>query len=150
MRKYTKFLAGILAGALLAAGLAVLAQTANLTQYIGFNPVTNVNGQVGLPLSTGPLPALGASTSCGTTATVAASMVGGTGVFQLTANATTCTIQVVYPAASAAPNGVYCVFADETTPADSPKQASHTTTSCTSNAQTVVSGDKILVEVNTF
>lgn len=152
MRKYTKFLAGILAGALVAAGLAVLAQTSNLTNYVGYNPVTNVNGVLGIPVSTGTLPTLGASTSCGTTATVQASMVGGSGVFQLTAGATTCTIQIVYPAAAAAPNGYYCVAFDETTRAGAFSQTAHTTTGCTvaSGSGTVVSSDKILIEVNGF
>lgn len=150
MSKFTKIFLGFLAGCMVAAGIAVFAQTANLTQYVGYNPVTNTNGAQGLAISLGALPTLGASTSCGTTATVAASMVGGTSVFQFTANATTCTVQIVYPTAAAAPNGIYCVFADETTPADTMKQASHTTTSCTSSASTVVSGDKILVEVNGF
>lgn len=152
MRKYTKFLAGTLAGVLLAAGLAVLAQTANLTQYIGYNPITNVLGQQGLALSVGALPTLGASTACGTTATVSASMVGGTSVFQATANnATTCTLQIVYPAAAAAPNGVFCVAFDETTRAATFQQTAHTTTSSTVSATAaVVSGDKILIECNAF
>lgn len=152
MKKFTKFLAGVLAGAALIFGAISFAQVSNLSQYVGYNSLTNVVGQLGLPLSMGTLPTLGASTSCGTTSTVQASMVGGSGIFQLTANATTCTLQIVYPTAAAAPNGIFCVFIDETTVADANNihQASHTTTSCTSNGGTVVSGDKILVEVNSF
>jgi hypothetical protein len=113
--------------------------------YYGFNPTTGLNTAQGVPVAAGKLPVV-----TGTCGTIPAP-VGGAGVFQVTtAGVTTCTLIVTLP--SAAPNGVYCVFVDETTAADANNmhQASHTSTSCTSNAATIVAGDNILVEVNGF
>jgi len=151
MKKVLAFLAAL---AVTGVSVVALAQTANVF-YNGFNPTTGYNGVQGVPVGVGVLPVLDATTSCGTLATVNASVVGGGGIFQFTANATTCTVKVNIPTISpltapvAAPNGLYCVIADETTPADTLKQTAHTTTSCTFTG-TVVSGDKILVEINAF
>lgn len=140
---------------LLALGAVLLASVAMAAAfYVGYNPTTNQTGVNGIPVATGTMPLLGASTSCGTTATVQASMVGGSSVFQVTAGATTCTLQVNVPVgangvSNPAPNGVYCVFTNETHPANI-AQASHTTTSCTSTAATVTLADNILVEVNAY
>ena len=128
-------------------GLALAAGTA----YTGFNPLTNLNGTPGLTVALGTLPTLGAATSCGTTATVQASMVGGANTFQLTAGATSCSIVVVFNSAAqgGTPNGIYCVVADETTTADSVKQAAHTSLQVTVSG-TVVIGDNLLFECNGF
>ncbi len=143
---------------ILIGGLAALFATVALASafYVGYNPLTGQTGVVGVPVATGTMPTLNAGTSCGTLATVQASELGGSGTVSFVANATTCTLSLTMPlgqgatAASPAPNGVFCVFIDETHPADIISQASHTTTTCTSSAATVVSGDTILVEINEF
>lgn len=158
--KFLAVLVGLLAAVGLGAGLA-LAQTSNTTSnvYAGYNPLTALNGVVGIPTALGPIPTISGS-GCGTLATVQASAVGGTSIFQFTANATSCTLTFTIPpqpavavggtgAPTPVPNGLYCVPADETTVADSMHQSAHTTTSCTVTG-TVVSGDHILVEVNAF
>lgn len=118
--------------------------------YVGFNPNTGLNSQQGTTVSVGTLPVLDATTSCGTTATVQASGVGGASAFQFTSNsaAGTCTLVIDFP--SAAPNGYFCVAYDETTTAKIFAQTAHSTTSCTVSAGTVASNDKILIEVNGF
>lgn len=118
--------------------------------YVGFNPTTGLNSVPGVPVAVGNMPVLDASTSCGTLATVQASQVGGAGTFQVTANqATTCSLVVDMP--SAAPNGYYCIAFDETTRAATFSQTAHSTTACTVSATAgIVSGDKVLVEVNGF
>jgi hypothetical protein len=140
---------GFLAALAVTAGLGVVvAQTSNTGIYVGYNQVTGLNGQIGTPVAGGNLPVLSTTTtSCGTYATVNTSMVGGAGTWQVTANATSCTLLYTFP--TAAPNGYNCVAQDETTPADTIRQSAHTTTSCTVTG-TVVSGDKILIEVNGF
>lgn len=141
MKSFRSFILGLVAA--VAVGFAGLAAA----QYIGYNPSTGITGFPGTPVAYGTLPVLDATSSCGTLATVVASEVGGAGAFQITANATSCTVKVNFP--SAAPNGYFCVAADETTPADSMKQSAHSTTSCTVTG-TVVSGDKILIDVQGF
>lgn len=154
MKTSSKFVLGAFAGLVLAiAGIALAANTGS-NFYFGFNPQTGYNGTPGVPHSGGPVPTLSGS-GCGTLATVQASEVGGSSVFQFAANATSCTITITVPpgqgatSATAANNGIFCVASDETTPADSMKQSAHTTTSCTITG-TVVSADNILVEVNAF
>lgn len=132
---------------LIALSLALLIPVAMAAVYVGFNPNTGLNSSQGTPVAVGVLPVLDATTSCGTLATVQASQVGGAGVFQITANSTTCTLVIDMP--SAAPNGYFCVASDETTPADTVKQSAHSTTQCTVTG-TVVSADKVLVEINGF
>jgi hypothetical protein len=110
--------------------------------YYGFNPVTGLTVVQGIPVAGGNKPVVSGST-CGTL-----TQVGGAGTFTVAGTATTCTIVVTFP--SAAPNGYFCVFADETHPADIITQASHTSTSCTSTAATVTAADVILIEVNGF
>lgn len=129
---------------------ALIATVAAAAVYVGFNPNTGLNSVQGTPVAVGTAPVLDATTSCGTLATVQASEVGGAGTFQVTANATTCTLVVDMP--SAAPNGYYCIAFDETTRAGVFSQTAHSTTSCTvaSGSATVVSGDKVLVEINGF
>jgi hypothetical protein len=158
--KFLAALVGFVAALGLAGGLA-LAQTSNTTAnvYAGFNPLTYLTGAPGIPVAVGPIPTISGA-GCGTLATVQASAVGGTSIFQFTANATSCTLTFTIPpqpavsaggtgAPTPVQNGLYCVATDETTPADSIKQSAHTTTTCVLTG-TVVSGDKILVEVNGF
>jgi hypothetical protein len=142
MKNLKAWLIGIGIAAGLTAGLAI-SQT-----YTGFNPITGLNGQVGLPVAVGSPPTV---TGCSQTG-----VVGGGGTFQVTAGATSCTLTVTLNAAStsaytaAAPNGLFCVYTDETHPSDTISQASHTTTTSVSSAATVSVGDKILVECNGF
>ena len=138
MRKLFAKSFAILSGLLVAA-------VASAVVYYGFNPTTGLNTQQGVPVAAGVVPSL--SGTCGTIP----AGVGGAGVFTVaTAGVTTCTLTVTIPTASN--NGVFCVFVDETTAADANNmhQASHTASSCTSNAATIVAGDVILVEVNGF
>jgi hypothetical protein len=130
----TKILAGL-------AGVA-LAGLACAQVYYGFNPLTGLNVVQGIPVAGGNKPVVSGST-CGTL-----TQVGGAGTFTVAGTATACTIVVTFP--SAAPNGYFCVFADETHPADIITQAAHTSTSCTSTAATVTAADVILIEVNGF
>ncbi len=128
-----------------------------VAQYVGYNPTTNLVGVPGLPYALGQVPTVDATTTCGTVSTIQSSIVGGLSVFQFTAGATTCTIKLDIPTITvngvttqpAAPNGLFCVASDETTPADSLKQSAHSTTSCTLTG-TVVSSDHIVVEINGF
>lgn len=136
--KLSTKVAAITAGVLL--GGLVLASTF----YVGYNPVTGMSGAQGIPVSVGTPP-----TTSGTCGTLGATT-GGQAVFtQATAAVTTCTLTVTIPTASAAPNGLYCVFVDETN-VHAIYQASHTSTTCTSNAATITAGDTILVEINGF
>jgi hypothetical protein len=135
-----------------AAGLGLLfASVLSAAVYFGFNPVTALNTSNGVPVSAGVLPVV-----TGTCGTIPAP-VGGSGVFQITTAAvTTCTLIITLPivppatAPAPTPNGVFCVFIDETTGTHIMTQASHTTTSCTSGATTITAGDNILVEINGF
>ena len=133
----------VLAGVALA-GVAAAAATV----YVGYNPSTGLSMLPGTNVSVGTLPVLSTTTtSCGTYATVNASLLGGASTWQVTANTTSCTLKFVFPSAS--PNGYFCVASDETTPADSMKQSAHDTVSCTLTG-TVVSSDNIIIEVNGF
>jgi hypothetical protein len=134
--------------ALTLAGVGLAGVVAAATVYIGFNPSTGLSMFTGTNLAVGTLPVLSSTTtSCGTYATVSASMLGGASTWQVTANTTTCTLKFTFP--SAAPNGYFCVASDETTPADTMKQSAHDTLSCTLTG-TVVSADNIIIEVNGF
>jgi hypothetical protein len=146
MKNFLKrFLMGFLAAA---CGVAMAYTAATYTQYVGFNSATNQTGILGQAVSIGSIPSLDTTTtSCGTTATVQASAVGGSSVFQLTAGATSCTLKVNFPTQAA--NGYFCVAADETTPADTMKQSAHDASSCTLTGTVVVS-DHVLIEVNGF
>ena len=140
-----RFLIGLLIGV---CGVASAYVAAAYTQYVGFNPVTNQSGILGQTISIGTIPTLDTTTTtCGTTSTVQASAVGGSSVFQVTAGATTCTLKVNFPTQAA--NGYFCVVSDETTPADTVRQSAHDASSCTVTG-TVVSADKLLIEVNGF
>ncbi len=145
-----KFLIGLAAGLLLAvAGVASATYVAAAySQYVGFNAITNQTGVIGQTVSLGTIPSLDTTTtSCGTTSTVQASGLGGSSVIQFTAGATSCTLKLNFP--TKAPNGYFCVVSDETTPADTVKQSAHDASSCTVTG-TVVSADKLLIEVNGF
>lgn len=132
--------------------------------YVGFDPTTNLSGFPGIPVATGQMPTLSGA-GCGTLATVQASEVGGGGIVQFTANATTCTITLTVPivprppvtvafgvpaSPTPVPNGLFCVPVDETHVATAASQTAHTTTSCTVSLTGVTSGDLILVEINGF
>jgi len=127
---------------LIGLALGLFATAALAVAYYGYNPVTGLSGVQGVPVALGVTPAV--TGTCGTIGTP----VGGAGTFTVAGTATTCTLTVTLP--SAAPNGFFCVFIDETHPADIISQASHTATSCTSSAATVTAADAILVEVNGF
>lgn len=133
----------------------LIASAALAVTYYGFNPNTGLNTQNGLTVAGGAPPAV-----TGTCGTIPAP-IGGSSTFQVnTAGVTTCTLTVTYspPAgglagsSAASPNGLYCVFIDETTPADANNmhQALHTQTYVTTNAATIVAGDIILVECNGY
>jgi len=155
MKMFSKIVLGALAAAVFGiAGFALAANTGS-NFYFGYNPTTGFNGTAGTPYAGGPVPVLSGS-GCGTLATVQASQVGGSGVTQFAANATTCTITLTLPAPagqtsnSPANNGIFCVPVDETHVATAASQTAHTTTSCTVSLTGVTSGDLILVEINAF
>lgn len=155
MKTSSKFLVGVFAG--LIAGVAALALAANTGSnfYFGFNPLTNYNGTPGVPYAGGPVPTLSGA-GCGTLATVQASEVGGSGVFQFTPNLATCVITATVPlgqgatAAVAANNGIYCVAVDETTGTATVKQTAHTTSSCTLTFTGATTSDLVLVEIQAY
>jgi amino acid transporter len=128
-----RFLAGLLIGV---CGVAMAYTAATYVAYVGYNPATGQVGQPAVTINTGAVPVLDATTS-----------LGGAALVQFTANTTTCTLVLDFQ--TQAPNGYFCVASDETTPADSMKQSAHNTSSCTITG-TVVSADKILIEVNGF
>lgn len=104
--------------------------------YYGYNPSTGLETFHGSLISQGTVPVV--SGTCGTRGATT----GGASVGTIVSGAvTTCTTTLTFP--SAAPNGWICRFADLTTPADAVTQASSTTTSCTSSAATIVSGDTL-------
>lgn len=112
------------------------AAPASATTYYGFNPNTGLETLHGSLVSGGT--AVAVTGTCGTLGTVTAGATAG----KVVAGAvTTCTLVLTFP--SAAPNGWVCVFTNLTTKADVVRQASSTTTSCTSAAETIVSGDTI-------
>lgn len=104
--------------------------------YFGYNPATGLETTHGSLVDGGA--AVVVTGTCGTLGTLTAAATTG----KIVAGAvTTCTLVLTFP--SAAPNGWVCFFNDLTTPADVVRQASSTTTSCTSVASTIVSGDVI-------
>lgn len=125
------------------AGVLFAASLAWGAVYFGWNPSTGLETTHGTDVSGGPPPVV--SGTCGTFGT----QLGGASVGEVIAGAvTTCTITLTFP--SAAPTGWMCQFQDLTTPADSVKQASYTTTSCTSTAATIVASDKIQYTVTGY
>lgn len=149
MKSFKSFLLGLLIPLAGFAGLA-LAQ-----QYSGYNPTTNLNGQLGLPVAQGPLP-VASGAGCGTLATVQASMHGGTSGFVFTPNLAACVITFTLPAISPAltavgpTNGLICVAIDETTGAATVRQTAHTATSCTLTFASATTSDSVVVELNGF
>jgi hypothetical protein len=136
----SKFVAGLIAGLTVLIGAVALSAT-----YYGFNPSTGQEGFHGYSIDYGygTLPVL--SGSCGTRS----GQVGGASHGTFVAGAvTTCTTTVTFP--TAAPNGYFCSFKDVTTPADTITTASFTTTSGTSSAATIVSGDTIYYSCEGF
>lgn len=115
--------------------VAALFATAALAVDYGWSPLTGLEAFHGAFVSQGTKPVV--SGTCGTFGT----QLGGATAGSVAAGATTCTVTLTFP--SAAPNGWLCRFNDLTTPADLIVQAASTTTSCTSNAATVVSADVI-------
>lgn len=130
MKKFAALLAGLFVT------LCAVAP-ANAATYYGFNPATGLETLHGNLVSGGTAVVVTANT-CGTLGTVTAGATAG----KVVAGAvTTCTLVLTFPAA--APNGWVCVFTNLTTKADVVRQASSTTTSCTTAAETIVSGDTI-------
>lgn len=148
MKNFKAFLLGLFIAAAGVAGLA-LAQAV----YSGYNPTTNLNGQLGLPVAQGPLP-VASGAGCGTLATVQASMSGGTSGFQFTPNLAGCVITFTLPAippatAAVGPtHGLLCVAVDETTGTATVRQTAHTATSCTLTMASATTSDIVAVEVN--
>lgn len=142
MKNFSKFVLGAFAAAVLGlAGLAFAASTSNTGSsiYFGYNPSTGLETTHGADVSGGVLPVVTGSGGCGTLGAV----VGGASAGSVTIGtfATSCTLTFTFP--SAAPNGWICIFNDLTTPADSVKQATSSTTTCVTTAATVVTGDAI-------
>jgi hypothetical protein len=129
IRKIRSSILGFAAGLLLVAGLA----SAAAIDY-GWNPTTGLEAFHGALVTQGTAPVV--SGSCGTRGTITAGPNAGSIV---SGAVTTCTTTLTFP--SAAPNGWNCVFNNRTTPADIVTEASTTTTSCTTVAATIVSGD---------
>jgi hypothetical protein len=116
----------------------VVCTAAYAATYYGWNPATNLETTHGVQIDGGTvLPVI--TGACGTRS----AQLGGADTGQFTAGAvTTCTTTLTF--LGAAPNGYFCFFQDLTTPADTIRQASYTTTSCTSQAATIVSGDVVM------
>ena len=127
-RKFRSFIVGLVVG------LSLISAAALAVDY-GWSPVTGLEAFHGAFVSQGVKPVV--TGTCGTFG----AQTGGATAGTVATGATTCTIILTFP--SAAPNGWLCRFNDLTTPADLIVQASSTTTSCTSNAATVVSADVI-------
>ena len=128
----TSLVRGLLAGLAFMAGLALAASA----PYFGYNPSTGLEALHGSLISGGTSPVV--SGTCGTRGATTGGAFAGTVV---SGAVTTCTTTLTFPAA--APSGWQCRFTDLTTPADVIPQASSTTTSCTSTAATIVSGDTV-------
>lgn len=140
MKNFSKIVLGaFLATVLGMAGLALATNTGS-SIYFGYNPVTGLETTHGTDVSGGISPVITGSTGCGT---LTLATVGGAsaGTVTLGTFATSCTLTITFP--SAAPNGWACFFNDLTTPADQPKQASTSTTTCVTTAGTQVTGDVI-------
>jgi hypothetical protein len=136
----TGLLAATAALVVLAIAASFAPSVAQAQTYYGWNPNTGLEVTHGADVSGGVMPALTFSTGCGTVISKAGGATAGT--FTLGTFATSCTITITFP--SAAPNGWFCTFNDLTTPADIPKQASTSTTTCVTTAGTQVTGDTIL------
>ena len=133
MKKILSFVAAML-----------VATAAVAATYYGWNPVSNLETTHGALVDGGTVQPV-VSGTCGTRGTI----VGGAHALDITSGAvTTCTTTLTF--ASAAPNGWNCRFDDLTTPASTVKQASYTTTSCTSQAATIVASDHLLVYAHGF
>jgi hypothetical protein len=118
---------------------ALIAMSAfGAASYFGWNPATGGEALHGVLIDGGAVAGPVVSGSCGTRGTIVSGAFTGTIVGGAV---TTCTTVLTF--AVAAPNGYHCEFEDLTTPADHIGQASSTTTSCSSNAATVVSGDTV-------
>lgn len=139
MKKLVQFALGAFVAAALGFGALATASA-----YYGWNPLTGLEVTHGV-LVDGGTTAPVISGTCGTRGTVVAAAAHGTVV---AGAVTTCTTTLTF--ATAAPNGYLCGFKDLTTPADSIPQASFTTTSCTSTAATIVSGDTIAFSAEGF
>lgn len=131
MKKVTGFVLGLFAAAVLGFGALAVAQT-----YYGFNPSTGLEVLHGVLADGGVAPVV--SGSCGTRGTTVLGAYSGT---IIGGAVTTCTTTLTF--ASAAPRQYTCFFFDVTTPADPIGVGTGSTTACSSNAATVVSGDKI-------
>lgn len=146
MKRFQYFVVGLL---LAFAGLA------GAVTYSGYNPTTNLNGQLGLPVAQSPLP-VASGAGCGTLATVQASMAGGTSAFVFTPNLATCVVTFTLPTIAPAtapvgpPNGLICVAIDETTGTATVRQTAHTATSCTLTFTGATVADSVVVELNGF
>ncbi len=110
------------------------AGVASAQVYYGYNPVTGLEVTHGADVSGGVLPVL---SGC---ATISAS-VGGATAGKFATSGTSCNLTITFP--SAAPNGWACWASDLTTPADTVKEASTTTTTAVF-AGTTVAADVIV------
>ncbi len=129
LKKVLTFLAGIL-----------IATAASAAVYYGYNPATGLETFHGTFVDggTGTTNVPVVSGTCGTRGTTVLGATSGT----IVAGAvTTCTTTLTF--ANAAPNQYTCFFWDVTTPADPIGVGTGSTTACSSNAATIVSGDKI-------
>jgi hypothetical protein len=176
MKTFLKTLTGRIAAfvaGLAMVGTLVYAQSQG-SFYAGYWPQTNQNGLVGTLVSGGTTPTVSGTTGCGTIASVK----GGSshGEFVIGTFATSCAITLTLPAptivvsnnggtngngggavqtnSTALPNGLDCSIKDLTTGADTTYQVSYsnsgTLASCTFNAATFVTGDKLLYSINGY
>lgn len=132
MKKFTQFLVGAFAAALIGvAGLAVADNTGS-SNYFGFNPSTGLSGERGPLVALGVSPTVTGVTGCGTLTALTG---GGTaGTVTLGTFTTTCTLTITFP--SPAPHGWICTFNDRVTAAAVLRQASDSTTTCVTAANT--------------
>lgn len=130
--------------ALFFASLFAFGSLAYATAYYGYNPSTGGEVTHGVTIDGGNVKPV-ISGTCGTRGT----QLGGATTGSVVSGAvTTCTTVLTF--AVAAPNGYFCSFQDLTTVADKIGQVSYTTTSCTSNAATIVSGDLVAFQAEGF
>lgn len=129
---------------LTALALLAVATVAVAATYWGYNPTTGLETFHGARVDGGTVQPV-VSGTCGTRGAQVGGAFAGTSV---AGAVTTCTMVLTF--ASAAPNGWDCHFKDLTTTTDTLPQASFTTTSCTSTAATIVSGDTIMYDAVGF
>lgn len=124
-----------------AAALLSVCAFAN-TGYIGNDPSTGLNGLAGAQMSIGTPPVVSVT---GTSCAISTNATGGpiAGTFVQTGG-TSCTFTITFP--GKAPGGWFCAVIDLTTPADTVKAASTTTTTWVSGASTVVTADTFQYE----